>query len=32
MVANMQISDLDMPLEDFFMSRITEHSTRNHLG
>ena len=32
LVANMQISDLNMPLEDFFMEKITENSTRNHLG
>jgi ABC-2 type transport system ATP-binding protein len=32
LVANMHIRDLDMPLEDFFMTRIAENSTRNHLG
>ncbi len=32
LVANMLISDLDMPLEDFFMQKIAENSTRNHLG
>jgi ABC-2 type transport system ATP-binding protein len=32
MVANMKITDLDMPLEDFFMEKIAENSTRNHLG
>jgi ABC-2 type transport system ATP-binding protein len=32
LVANMHIRDLDLPLEDFFMQRITENSTRNHLG
>jgi ABC-2 type transport system ATP-binding protein len=32
LVANMRISDLDMPLEDFFMQKIAENSTRNHLG
>jgi ABC-2 type transport system ATP-binding protein len=32
LVANMQISDLDIPLEDYFMTQIAENSTRNHLG
>jgi ABC-2 type transport system ATP-binding protein len=31
MVANMKISDLHDPLEDFFMKKIIENSTRNHL-
>ena len=32
LVANMQIGDLDIPLEDFFMQKIKDNSTRNHLG
>lgn len=31
MVANMKIADLDSPLEDFFMEKIGENSTRNHI-
>jgi ABC-2 type transport system ATP-binding protein len=31
MIANMKISELNMPLEDFFMEKITENSTRNHI-
>ena len=31
LVANMKIGDLDIPLEDFFMKKITENSTRNHI-
>lgn len=32
LVANMQIRELDRPLEDFFMEKIAENSTHNHLG
>jgi ABC-2 type transport system ATP-binding protein len=31
MVANMSIADLNRPLEDFFMEKIGENSTRNHI-
>jgi hypothetical protein len=31
MVANMKISELDMTLEDFFMEKIEQNSTRNHI-
>ncbi len=31
MVANMKISELSIPLEDFFMEQIGENSTRNHI-
>lgn len=32
LVASMKIKDLNIPLEDFFMQKIEENSTRNHLG
>ena len=32
LVANMKISALYTPLEDFFMEKIGEHSTRNHIA
>jgi hypothetical protein len=28
----MKIDNLDMSLEDFFMDKIAENSTRNHFG
>ncbi len=31
MIANMKISELHIPLEDFFMEKINENSTRNHI-
>ena len=31
MVANMKTSELNIPLEDFFMQKIQENSTRNHI-